>query len=228
MRYSAVVDRLALFARPPVAGRVKTRLSPALPPRLACDLYAALLGDALEALGAARAAERFVYWSEDAPEAATVALPPGVAARRQAGGDLGSRLAAAFAELLPAPGDRAAIVGADCPELRAAHLERAIEALGAHDAALGPAADGGYWIVALARPAPALFAGVAWGTDRVLAQTLERARAAGRRVALLETLADLDTPADLARCAARAAVAPAGTSPRLAAALRALGLAPPG
>uniref|UniRef100_A0A832MME6 Glycosyltransferase n=1 Tax=Eiseniibacteriota bacterium TaxID=2212470 RepID=A0A832MME6_UNCEI len=222
------MDRVALFARPPVAGRVKTRLSPALPAPLARDLYAALLHDALAALAAASAGERFIYWSE-APSAgaAPVATPPGVRTRLQGGADLGARLAAAFDELLVAPGDRAAIVGADCPALRAAHLDGALARLADADVALGPAADGGYWLIALRRPAPALFRGVAWGSARVLAETLERASVAGLTVATLETLDDLDTPADLARLVARAAAGREAPPARLAQALRTMGLLPP-
>lgn len=219
------MDRIALFARPPVEGRVKTRLSPALPAALARELYAAMLDDALATLSAAPAGERFVYWTEDGPGGAGPPAP-GLTARAQRGEDLGARLAAAFDELLAATGDRAAIVGADCPGLRPAHLASAFPRLGGADVVLGPAADGGYWLVALARRAPEIFRSVSWGTGHVFAETLERAGAAGLSVATLETLDDLDTPADLAALVARAAIDPTLVGPRLGAALRAMGLMP--
>ncbi len=88
---------------------------------------------------------------------------------------------------------------ADAPDLSAAHLRAAAAALATHDAALGPAVDGGYWLLALASPMPFLFDAVAWGTDAVCATTRERLAAHGRRWVELETLADLDRPQDLAR-----------------------------
>jgi rSAM/selenodomain-associated transferase 1 len=220
------VRRIALFARPPVAGRVKTRLSPALPALMARDLYAALLADALGAIAIAPADERLVLWAEEDPATDGVRLPPGVRARLQRGQDLGARLAAAFDELLTAEGDRAAIVGADCPHLTPARLGAALERLGNADVALGPASDGGYWLIALSRPAPVLFRGVSWGTDQVCAQTLERAAREGLSVATLETLDDLDTPADLAALVARVASGTYDLPAHLGGALAGMGLLP--
>src|SRR2546426_11246160 len=118
--------RNAVFARPPVPGRVKTRLAGALTPELACDLYRGCLEDALEAARGAGADERWVYWAEPPRDPHA---PPGFGARLQRGADLGARLAAAFEELLVAPGDRALILGADCPELDAPRLASAFEGL---------------------------------------------------------------------------------------------------
>lgn len=213
---------MAVFARPAVPGRVKTRLSPSLPADLATRLYAAMLADTLETASRAQAERRAIYWSE----ALSADPPPGFEAREQRGAELGARLAAAFEELLAAPGDRAVIVGADCPDLAVAGFAGAFRALEDHDVALGPARDGGYWLIGLRRPAPALFEGVAWSSDRVLDQTRERAAGAGLTVATLEVLEDLDTPGDLVRLIARRAVADGATS-HLDEALRLAGLLPP-
>ena len=219
--------RLALFARRPVAGEVKTRLSPAVPPALALDLYRALLEDALAASAEAVADERSIYWAAAATEDGP-AVPPGVRERQQQGADLGERLAQAFVELLAAAGDRAVILGADCPGLEAATLERAFEALGSHDVVLGPARDGGYYLIGLRRPAPGLFREIEWSTPRVLDQTRERAAKAGLMVALLPALDDLDTPEDLLRwIACRAGGEGPSGSRVLDRALRAMGLLPP-
>ena len=117
------------------------------------------------------------------------------------GGDLGERMATAFADAFAAGSRRVALAGSDVPELTRERVGEAFSALDDHDMALGPAADGGYYLVALARPRPALFEGVAWSTERVLAETLERAAAAGLRVRLLGTLRDVDTPEDARRFA---------------------------
>lgn len=219
--------RLAVFARPPVEGEVKTRLSPALPPALARDLYAAMLDDTLAAAAAARCDERFVFWAAD-PARAPVALPPGTSERRQAEGDLGARLAAAFGLLLDAPGHEAVIVGADCPDLRAGYLDQAFAALAAADLALGPAADGGYGLIGLRRPAPALFEGIAWSTPEVLEQTLARAAGAKLEVATLPALDDIDTPADLARWIGARVLDGTDRAPHTSAALARMGLLPAG
>jgi rSAM/selenodomain-associated transferase 1 len=214
--------RIALFARVPEIGRVKTRLGPALPAGLAARLYQGMLEDALAAVRATAADERFVYWSAGA-------APPLVSTltgRAQSEGDLGDRLAAAFAELLPRAGDRAVICGADTPGLAPGALERALDALEGADLALSRARDGGYSLIAMSRPAPALFRDVEWGGAHVLEQTLTRARELGLRAAALDPLDDVDTAEDLCRLVAWAIGDPGPTAPHTWAALRELGLLP--
>ncbi|MBI5711094.1 MAG: TIGR04282 family arsenosugar biosynthesis glycosyltransferase [Candidatus Eisenbacteria bacterium] len=218
--------RILVFARRPAPGRVKTRLSPALPADLACALYRGMLRDALDAAAGCAAGERLLYWDEPGGDE-ELPVPAGLAQRVQSGADLGERLTSAFAAALSAPGDRAVAIGADCPGLAADRLEAAFAGLQAHDAVLGPTGDGGYYLVGLARAAPALFAGVEWSTPRVLEQTLERARAAGLTMRTLGRLDDLDTPAGLARWVAGAAVAPPAHARHTLAALRGMGLLPP-
>ena len=219
--------RLALFARPPVPGRVKTRLSPALPEALVAELYQAMLGDTFSAAADAPADERVLYWASDEGGAPDLQAPAGFVVRQQRGADLGARLAAAFTELLAAPEDRAVIIGADCPDLDPAAIRDSISALESHDLVLGPARDGGYYLIGLRVRAPSLFEGVAWGTARVRGVTLARAADAGLRVAELPELADLDTPEDLVSLIARRSLSGAGPGRRVDAALRAMGLLPP-
>ena len=220
--------RLALFARRPRAGEVKTRLSPAVPPALALELYRAMLEDALAVTAAADANERLVYWAPAVEAHDGPAVPPGMRERDQRGGDLGERLAHAFDELIATEGDRALILGADCPELESGTLRGAFDQLESHDAVLGPARDGGYYLLGLRKPAPELFRDVEWSTPRVLDQTLERLGLAGLTVALLPALDDLDTPEDLLRWIAGRARGEGPSAPRaLDRALRAIGLLPP-
>lgn len=200
-RYGAAMYRVAVFARRPVAGQVKTRLSPSLPPEMALALYRAMLADTLAEVGALDAFERVLYWTGDGP---TPAAPAGFVVREQKGADLGERLERAFDELLADSGDRAAVVGSDCPGLTAGLVRSAFAALATNPLVLGPASDGGYWLVALRKRTPAIFRGIPWGTGGVMSQTMDRASRSGLAVNRLDMLDDLDTPDDLARLVAAA------------------------
>ncbi len=215
--------RIAVFARRPEPGRVKTRLSPALPAELACQLYAAMLEDTFETVRHAQADSRTVFWADVPDEDRS---PAGFFWHAQKGAELGARLADAFDTVL-VEGAHAVAVGSDCPGLSAAILERALAALDRADLVLGPATDGGYWLIGLRRPAPSLFKDMEWSTDSVFSQTLARAAEAGLSVETLPLLDDLDTPADLARlvsAVARGDLTAAG--PHLRAALTAMKLLP--
>jgi hypothetical protein len=100
------------------------------------------------------------------------------------------------------------LVGTDCPGLTTADLGAAAAALSTHDVVIQPASDGGYVLVGLARPAPALFESISWGEAEVLQQTLARIEALGLRCALRPTLDDLDTEADLRRALAAGLLGP--------------------
>ncbi len=213
--------RLALFARPPIEGQVKRRLSPALPARLAAGIYSGLLADALDTLTRSRADERLVYWAGPPSE-----VPFDVHSRSQAEGDLGARLAAAFDDLIFAPGDHALVLGSDVPGLDATHVDDAFAALDRHDIVLGPSRDGGYWCIGLTWKDAELFRDIPWSTSQVLARTVERARDTNRKVAFAQWLDDLDTPADLATLIGATAAGRAACGPRALAALTAMRLVP--
>jgi rSAM/selenodomain-associated transferase 1 len=192
---------LLLFTKPAVPGRVKTRLLSALSPERAAELHAAFLGDLCERLAGAASFALRIAWALDDEEE----IPGGaIAGLRQRGGDLGERLFHALAEVAR-ESSRVAAVGSDHPELTVGRVEEAFAALeeGA-DVVLGPALDGGYYLVAVRREAlsPRLFAEVPWSTDAVLARTLDRCSELGLAARLLEAGADVDTPSDLARLAA--------------------------
>jgi rSAM/selenodomain-associated transferase 1 len=215
---------IAVFARWPEPGRVKTRLSPALPANLACDLHRAMLADTLSAVRSADAEQRILLWG-DAPAAASHDGWPeteGVAWGTQRGAGLGERLEAAFDDRRAARGAMV-IVGSDAPELAEPTLRAAFHALQSTDLVLGPTPDGGYYLVGLARPPAGLFRDVRWGSERALHDTRERAAALGMSCRMLEPLADVDTGADLASLIARLLERP-GRAPATAAALARLGL----
>jgi hypothetical protein len=218
---------IAVFARWPEPGRVKSRLSPALPPALACRLHEALLRDTLEAASAVPGARAMLHWSDAPADRSGFPLPRGVEAIDQQGADLGARLARGLGTMLERGGGPVVAIGTDCPELNARGVAEAFAALDRHEVVLGPTRDGGYYLIGLARPLPALFTGIDWGTDRVLAQTRARAREAGIEPFLLEPLADVDTPEDLIRLIARCA-AGGEEAPHTRAALKSMGLLPAG
>ena len=197
---------VTVFARIPLPGAVKTRLTPALPAPLACALYVAMLRDTLRAARAVPASRHRVMWATEGTPPALPELGDWVQGAQRAG-DLGERLMNALAD----ENDARVVVGSDCPELDAPILQRAQEALRVHDMVLGPAIDGGYYLVGLAQGVPAdgaLFAGVPWGTGGVREATLARAAALGLDVEALAWREDVDTPADLIRLLARLALAP--------------------
>jgi uncharacterized protein len=187
---------LLVYTKPARPGRVKTRLIGDLTAHQAAELHAAFLGDLLQQLAGGDFALRLA-WDLGPGEEPPLADPPG---ERQQGDDLGERLyrgLAAAARTFPL----VAAVGSDHPTLSRRRVEEAFTRLdGGADVVLGPAADGGYYLVGVRAEAldRRLFAGVPWSTGEVLAATLERCRRLGRRPALLAAAADVDTPGDLA------------------------------
>lgn len=189
---------LVVFVKQPTPGRVKTRLVPALGAEAAAALYRVLVEHVLRATSPARGEyERLVFFDPRHAAEAMRRWLVGVQLRHQSGEGLGARLADAFERAFRRGADRVAVVGSDTPSLGRADVTSAFAALDAADVVLGPAEDGGYYLVALRAPQPALFEGIAWSTSGVLAQTLERAAAAGLRVARLATRRDVDTLEDL-------------------------------
>lgn len=221
---AALSVAIAVFARPPVPGRVKTRLSPAIPVEHAVRIYAAMLADTLAVAAAAPFDHRAVFWTE--PPGDLHPAPDRFALHIQTATDLGARLTEA-AHTLMHQGHRVIMVGSDCPGLTVPLLTQAIEALQQGDSVVGAAADGGYWLIGLSREAPELFEGIDWSTGRVLQQTLARAAAKGLAVTNLPLLADLDTPQDLALLVGNIAAGEQNVcGPRLHATLRELSLVP--
>ena len=187
---------LAVIAKAPHAGRSKTRLCPPCTPGQAAALAEAALGDTLAAVLAATC-ERRELVLDGAPGRW---LPPGIEVSPQRGAGLEERLAAAFEDI----GAPAFLVGMDTPQLTAADLEAGLDALGDHDAVLGPAPDGGYWGVGLNDPSAAAFTGVPMSADSTLAHQRARLHELGLDCALLHDLCDVDTFDDALMVAASA------------------------
>ena len=191
---------LVVMARAPRLGAVKRRLARDVGALEAWRFYRATTAGLLRALARD---PRWRTWLALTPDRAARGRAPWPAPCNvvaQGPGDLGARMGRLLRALPPGP---VVIVGSDIPGLGPGHVARAFRRLGANDWVLGPAADGGYWLIG-ARRRPALrppFARVRWSGPHALADTL--ANLAGARVALLEELTDIDTGADLARLRAR-------------------------
>lgn len=197
---------IILMARFPRPGRVKTRLIPALGPEGAAEVYRQL---------AEKTARECFQAAETAPAGLEIHFSGGdVGAMadwlgdcpsyiEQSPGDIGQRMAAALTGAFDRGADRAVLVGSDLIGLEAEYLTEALAGLRQADVVLGPARDGGYWLIGLNQGLDAdwteLFRGIDWSTPAVLDQTLARARELDLSVGLARELADLDTPADLAR-----------------------------
>ena len=193
--------RAIVFAREPRAGAVKTRLAAAIGAQRALEAYLALLRRTLAAVAAAPADERVLSVASDDGQAlmcAALAREHGMRLALQGGGDLGERMSEALHGSLR-EGALPVLLGSDCPVLDAGDLDRAFDALGSHDAAFAPAEDGGYALVGIARPLPAIFSGIAWGGGDVMEATRARLRAEGARWHELRTVWDVDTVEDLER-----------------------------
>jgi rSAM/selenodomain-associated transferase 1 len=189
---------LIVFLKHPEAGAVKTRLLPLLGAQTAAELYRALCEEVLRTTVPRRGEyERLVFFAPPEAAEAVRAWLPGVRLFPQGGGDLGARMSAAFARAFDRGAERAAIVGTDSPAVSRATVTAALDALDEVDVVLGPAEDGGYYLLALRQPRPELFEGVAWSTGAVLEETVARAARGGLRVHRLAPLRDIDTPEDL-------------------------------
>jgi rSAM/selenodomain-associated transferase 1 len=191
---------VAVFARAPVAGEAKTRLIALLGPEGAARLHGDLVRHALAVAAASTVGPVELWCAPDAlhPFFDRCSREFGATLHVQQGADLGERMSAAFAAAM---GENAALVviGADCPALTPEALRGAARALDDHDAVVAPAEDGGYVLLGLARPQPAIFRGIAWGGAMVMAETRRRLEAAGARWLELETLWDIDRPEDYRR-----------------------------
>ncbi len=192
----AEAPRIAVFAKAPTPGSVKTRLVPLLGAEGAARLHANLVTHALATAAATRPATLQLWCSPDASDPFLSACAARFACdtRTQQGVDLGERMAHAFEGNTPL-----VLIGSDCPPLRASHISHAWDALEFHDAVVAPAEDGGYALIALARPCPFLFSDIAWGEASVMQRTREHLARAKLSWLELATLWDVDRPEDYQR-----------------------------
>lgn len=184
-----------IMAKAPVPGQVKTRLEPLVGPTGCARLQAALLASAIDTAHATAPGRTFVALC------GSCELPAHVRVFMQHGANLGERMQRAVQEVAARHTGPIVVIGTDAPTLRVDHLQAAAAAVADRaDVAFGPALDGGYYLVAVRRPNPHVFAidPVLWGGSDVLAASLASTGRAGLRTVVLEPLRDLDTPGDAA------------------------------
>lgn len=193
-------NALAVMAKAPLPGMVKTRLVPPLTEGQAAELYGALLLDQLDHLSSLDDAARYLAFAPG--EAAALIesmLPPGYVSFAQGEGDLGARMRQVFEELWRRGHRHVVLIGGDLPPVPLENLRQAFGQLAGADkkAVLGPSRDGGYYLIGLNRPMPEIFSAMSWSHDQVLAQTAARLAALGVEFRLLEPWFDIDKVEDV-------------------------------
>ena len=183
---------IGIFAKPPQAGKVKTRLIPDIGAEAATAVYRHCLRHALDTVATAQMAHR-VFLSEPSDDP----VFSGFRITLQRGDDLGQRMYNAITDLLDAGAAGAILIGTDCMDLCSGHLQAAARALTDHDLVLLPALDGGYALIGCRRIAPELFTDVQWSSAGVRTRTLANAENMNYRIEQLETVRDIDTLQDL-------------------------------
>src|SRR5262249_4545241 len=184
---------LGLFAKWPRPGEVKTRLAAATSPEWAARVALAFLQDTLSRLLTVTAHRVLAYTPVEAREDFARLIGGRFEPMPQTDGPLGQRMTAFFTSAMAAGAGRVVVVGTDSPTLPVEYIETALEILRRVDVVLGPATDGGYYLIGCARRVPPIFDGIAWGSSRVLAETVERVSVAGLRLGLLPPWYDVDT-----------------------------------
>lgn len=188
-------NRLIIFVKNPELGKVKTRLSQTIGNEQALHIYISLLHHT-KTISLEVAANRAVYYTDFID---TNDLWPENRFRKylQTGDDLGGRMKSAFAAAFAEDFERVVIIGSDCPQLASTHVEQAFDLLNNYDVVIGPAVDGGYYLLGMKQLIPELFIHKAWSSDQVLLQTIADIQHLHLSYYLLETLRDIDTEEDL-------------------------------
>ncbi|MGH7143913.1 MAG: TIGR04283 family arsenosugar biosynthesis glycosyltransferase, partial [Planctomycetota bacterium] len=214
---TGVTDHLIVFARFPEAGRAKTRLIPLLGPTGAALLHQQLVHITLETvrrLRTQRAVSAEVRYTGAPNRDMAARFGYDLTYRDQGDGDLGRRLRHAAAVAFEAGAQKVVLIGTDCPLLEADRLDQAFAALDTQDVVIGPALDGGYYLIGFKADHEELFTAIAWGGPEVLVQTMAACQCAKLTYKLLPVLSDVDHPEDLVPWAA-ARLAPPAAHPQV-------------
>jgi hypothetical protein len=192
---------VALMAKTPRAGEVKTRLCPPLSLEDAAELYYCFLCDTVAKVRTLPDISLVMAYTPCADRAWFAALAPGFTLLPQRGRDLGQRMADCFDQLFASGYTGVLLTGSDLPTLPSRLIQQALDLMAdpQTDVVLGPSEDGGYYLIGLRTLHRELFEDMTWSTPQVLAETVQRAEAKKLRIAYLSHWFDVDTPADLAR-----------------------------
>jgi len=198
VKWEVFLTHLIVYAKRPWPGYAKTRLASGIGAEGAAGVYTRLLYSYLMNLLGADLEDVHIELAVTTPADVPffAAAFPEVSVYPQVEGDLGQRMSASFARAFASGAERAVLTGSDIPLLDAAVVQRAFALLETAPAVVGPAEDGGYYLLGLRAPGAPLFDGIAWSTDSVLAQTEALARVANIPLVHLPALSDLDTVED--------------------------------
>lgn len=186
---------LVIFVRNPISGQVKTRLAKDIGDERALEIYIQILQHTLE-ITRSLSFRKFIYYADEVSDYDLWSVP-GYTKRKQNGNDLGERMLNSFKELFDQGFTRIIIIGSDCLQLKTETLEEAVALLESNSAVIGPASDGGYYLLGLTKFYPDLFINKPWSTDKVFAKTIEDFINQGISYALLKELSDIDNVTDL-------------------------------
>ncbi|MEM9548147.1 MAG: TIGR04282 family arsenosugar biosynthesis glycosyltransferase [Bacteroidota bacterium] len=183
-----------VFVKNPELGKVKTRLAATLGDEKALEIYLKLLYYTRDVLMDVKDAERYVYYSSFIDN--NDKWPNQIFEKRlQQQGDLGNRITSAFQAVFESC-EQVVIIGSDCPQLTAGHIQDAFQVLESNDVVMGPSHDGGYYLLGIKEYYPALFQEISWSTDKVFEETLQVAKQKNLKVGRLEVLTDIDYAED--------------------------------
>jgi rSAM/selenodomain-associated transferase 1 len=199
-------EKLIVFCKAPRPGLVKTRLAASLGAEQASVIYGQLVRTVLQRVQQVSSVQIRFAPPDAWTEVAGWRLSPTWDLKPQPDGDLGQRMLQAFTAAFESGADRVVLIGTDTPELHESDVREAFTALRRDDVVLGPAADGGYWLIGLSEPHPSLFEGMEWSTDQVFSETVRRAQGRGLTLHLLRVLEDIDTVEDWRNYEARRTV----------------------
>jgi len=188
---------LIVFAKEPTRGRVKTRLTPYLSERRCLQLYKELLQDTVNVARKIQCSRKIVaYDALDSKTPFLKTIASDFELYRQRGKDLGAKMSDAFTAFIK-NGAKVVIIGSDLPRLPPRYINRAFRELSKNDVVLGPAYDGGYYLIGLKQPCAKMFEGIHWSSGSVFDDTLKKARRFKKKAAILDFWYDIDTPEDL-------------------------------
>jgi uncharacterized protein len=207
---------VAIMAKAPLPGQVKTRLCPPLSPDEAAGLYRCFLLDKIQQVRALERAQPVIAYAPEDAGQIFGAMAPDLELLPQRGANLGVRLTGILERLLEAGHDGAVAIDSDTPTLPVRLLQQAVDRLAddpALDVVLGPTEDGGYYLIGLKAPQPVLFTDMPWSTADVLPETVRRAEGRRLRLAQLPPWYDVDTSEDLDRLRAELARSEARVAP---------------
>jgi rSAM/selenodomain-associated transferase 1 len=202
LKFSTAPECLIVFTRYPEAGKSKTRLIPALGSQGAANLQRQMTQKAIAQARELQTRHQIlleVHFHGGSGPLMQDWLGNDLVYHPQVEGDLGVKMASAFQQAFSQKKSGVVIIGSDCPDLDTDLLLQSFRSLRQHDLVLGPATDGGYYLIGLSRFIPEIFNGISWSTAAVLRQTVEVAKSMELAIAYLPTLTDIDRPEDLDR-----------------------------